>query len=50
MKKYSKYFKIVSMLNEINFVFYQVSDGDIQKFKKEYYPYLDKFHGEVLNG
>jgi len=45
MKKYSKYLKNMGVLNKINFVFYQVSDEDIQKFKKDYYPCLDNFHG-----
>ena len=40
----------MSMFGEMNFVLHQVSEKDIEKSKKEYYPYLDKFHGEALNG
>lgn len=45
--KYSKYLKRTGLFNDKNYISYQVSEEDIQKFRYSYYPDLDKFHGEI---
>lgn len=45
MKKMSKHIKRFGLFKPVNFVQHQVLDEDIESYKKEYYPYLDAFHG-----
>ena len=45
--KYSKYLKKTRLFNVKNYISYQVSEEDIQKFRYSNYPDLDRFHAEI---
>lgn len=45
--KYSKYIKKLKIFNSKHYIFYQVSETEILKFKDDYYPLFHKFHNEI---
>lgn len=45
--KYSKYIKKLKLFNDRHYIFYQVSENEILKYKEDYYPYFHKFHRRI---
>jgi len=45
--KYSKYIKKIKIFNNKNYISYQVSESEINKFENTYYPDLDEFHDGI---